>query len=737
LKRLNNPAFQREHIIKDKVILRHGPHRNTIPPSGDRSATDNASIQEMPEKDSPDTLHKASETLSDGPNDQVKEVAHVSSHVVDGPSDVFHSPMAIPEVLDEHIVPSKEDILKYLKEEDESKTVADVQDHPEEIVLPHTPQSTDGQVTDQDLSESDWSAGESMRSERYELLHWPEHFKQLERITDDETKQSERWNTLYADLETFLQRDSEAYQWWLRRWAPWREFENFESPHLIAAGCGLLELLKRQLSSNKYDLNERNDDNDTALLLACGKEGHCCVRFLIELGADVNATNNAGATPLLHLIRHRGSMDDFDALLKAGAKADIADNNGVTPLHLAAENSNLEMCKALLKVKGVNANAKDKIYGETALHVSFKRSDPSAELLELLIANGADVNEQDNDSQGALYEACSVGDANSAAVLLRLGADINDDEDVFGHTALHAAIAVKSLPTVKVLIDAGADLTLRDKSGQSALHQSIVVGQFQIFECIIEALIANDLLQQQILQHETLDAFTPLHCACHHGDFDMTNRLLEIGNASQMVSEKDRRGDLALHLAAENSFTAIVLLLLNAGSDPKEKNISALTPIDLAVLTWTHGPMDEPPTENMVLTVLALIGKADVAQQHELVLMDIEAEAMTPICFEYKHLRDMPDEHGWTPLALARQLRRPRKVKMLLDGAEGDYEPKIVGERPTKLYRLSRPSYQGRDVDFTGSEDELEVRTFKEDLSFDPEYGKSIDNIGVYVSKQL
>jgi ankyrin repeat protein len=340
-------------------------------------------------------------------------------------------------------------------------------------------------------------------------------------------------------------------------------------------------------------------------------------------------------------------MDDFDALLKAGAKADVADNNGVTPLHLAAENSNLDMCKALLKVKGVNANAKDKIYGETALHRSFKRSEPSAELLELLIAKGANVNEQDNDSQGALYEACSVGDANSAAILLRLGADINDDEDVFGHTALHAAIAVQSLPTVKVLVDAGADLTLRNKSGQSALHQSIVVGHFQIFECIIEALIANDLLQQQILQHDILDSFTPLHSACYHGDFEMTNRLLEIGNASQMVLEKDRQGDLALHIAAARSLATIVSLLLDVGSNPKEKGAFTNTPIDLAVSAWTYGPVDEPPTEDMVLTVLALVGKApDVAKLPELINIDIESEVMTPICFEYRHLRDVPDGHG-------------------------------------------------------------------------------------------
>jgi hypothetical protein len=49
-------------------------------------------------------------------------------------------------------------------------------------------------------------------------------------------------------------------------------FKAFDSPHLVAAGLGLLELLRRQLSSEKYDLEERNDDDDTALLLACEEE---------------------------------------------------------------------------------------------------------------------------------------------------------------------------------------------------------------------------------------------------------------------------------------------------------------------------------------------------------------------------------------------------------------------------------------------------------------------------------
>ncbi|KAF2793610.1 ankyrin, partial [Melanomma pulvis-pyrius CBS 109.77] len=245
---------------------------------------------------------------------------------------------------------------------------------------------------------------------------------------------------------------------------------------------------------------------------------HRCIKLLCELGADVNARNDDGATPLLMLIRHRGSMENFNILLEHGAKADIADSNGLTPLHLAAESSNLEMCQKILQCDGVDANAKETVYGETSLHAAFKLSDPSTELLELLIANGANVNEQDNDSQAPLYEACNVGDANAAAVLLRHGADIDDDENVFGHTALHAAISAQSLAAVRVLIDAGADLTLQNKSGQGALHQSIIVGHFEIFEVIIEALVEKDLFKRQCLQHDTLDSFTPLHCACHHGD---------------------------------------------------------------------------------------------------------------------------------------------------------------------------------------------------------------------------
>lgn len=54
---------------------------------------------------------------------------------------------------------------------------------------------------------------------------------------------------------------------------------------------------------------------------------------------------------------------------------------------------------------------------------------------------------------------------------------------------------------------------------------------------------------------------------------------------------KRSTGNLALQIAVENSLTAIILILLNVRFDPSELNISTLTPIDLAVIAWTHGSL--------------------------------------------------------------------------------------------------------------------------------------------------
>jgi ankyrin repeat protein len=86
------------------------------------------------------------------------------------------------------------------------------------------------------------------------------------------------------------------------------------------------------------DVNAKDNDGRTPLSWAC-KEGH--VQVVIELlqhGADVNAKDNDDWTPL-HWASLRGHVQVFQALLDHGADVEVKDCHDCTPLHWACCNS--------------------------------------------------------------------------------------------------------------------------------------------------------------------------------------------------------------------------------------------------------------------------------------------------------------------------------------------------------------------------------------------------------------
>jgi ankyrin repeat protein len=119
------------------------------------------------------------------------------------------------------------------------------------------------------------------------------------------------------------------------------------------------------------------------------------VRKLVKKGANVNAKDSNGDTPLLRFLGGCGASDDIEIMefmISKGADVNASHGKyGWTPLMIASEYSHIGPINLLLD-NGADINARD-LSGETALiHAAFRGS---ADAASLLIGNGAEITATD------------------------------------------------------------------------------------------------------------------------------------------------------------------------------------------------------------------------------------------------------------------------------------------------------------------------------------------------------
>ncbi|MCA1627199.1 MAG: ankyrin repeat domain-containing protein [Acidobacteria bacterium] len=134
----------------------------------------------------------------------------------------------------------------------------------------------------------------------------------------------------------------------------------------------------------KADVNFRDSDGQTVLMLLTDKVTSELVWDLINAGAKVNARDNDGDTPLIS-IAEINNVDTLKVLLDAGGKVNAANKNGETALMLAASNGIVNNVHALIRA-GADVNARDK-QGKTALMLATGANE--AAVVRLLKAHGA------------------------------------------------------------------------------------------------------------------------------------------------------------------------------------------------------------------------------------------------------------------------------------------------------------------------------------------------------------
>lgn len=495
---------------------------------------------------------------------------------------------------------------------------------------------------------------------RYELTHWPEHLRAAEQAWPEEERDPSQWDDIYSAVETFMSPDSLVFKCWQRKVLFW--LKSYDDPLHVAARYGLVGLMHKYLNQGT-DVDLLNENGCSALHLVCdGKGKYTGLEMLVEHGADVNLQASMDqATPLLMLAEGNAPLEKVQYLLKNAAKPEVPDVYMITCLHKAAYYDNLDLCKVLLSYDRVDVNARDHA-GETPLHWVFKWPNAQPQLVNLLLNKGAHVNAQDNASQAPLYEACLVGNLEGARLLLDHGADVNDGEQVFGWTALHAAIKKGDLGTVKLLVERKADLSLRDKQGRDPVSQAVSEGDNNILSLLLDAWKAQGSNMQFLLTPD-IKGHTPLHRSAAKGNEEGVRMLINAGNALEICSQVNHNGAIPLHSAARRGHAKVVEILVESGSDARARTEGGKTPLDLAFLGWKAE--DYGSTAAFVETIELLVNKIPaLAQQPDLFYFAIEKGAVQ-ICRLLVELTNEEDSHGWTPLVLAIQLQRHDIIRLL------------------------------------------------------------------------
>jgi uncharacterized protein len=148
-------------------------------------------------------------------------------------------------------------------------------------------------------------------------------------------------------------------------------------------------------------------------------------------------------------------------LLNQKEDVNKAQGDGMTALHWAASNDDLEMVQLLLNA-GANVKAETRLGAVTPLFMACKSG--NASIIEALLKAGASASAPDAHGTTPLMMAAAAGGAEAVKVLLEHGADANAKETSHGQTALMFAAAFNRGAAIKVLMAHGADAKITTKA---------------------------------------------------------------------------------------------------------------------------------------------------------------------------------------------------------------------------------------------------------------------------------
>jgi uncharacterized protein len=369
---------------------------------------------------------------------------------------------------------------------------------------------------------------------------------------------------------------------------------------------------------------------------------------LLSLGLTVFSTSVAKQETLVDLIRAGNRDAVLAAITSPDIEIDAQEPDGSTALMWATHNVDRELVRALLKA-GAKPNVANS-FGASPLTEAVKLID--VELVSMLLGAGADANTSNQDNQTALMLASTLGSLEIAKQLIARGARVNEVENFRGQTALMWAAAQNHPDVVDLLLAHRADVKLRAKHDDWP----------------------RQMTSEPRAQYRQTGGLTALLYATRSGCYRCAVSIVKAGAD---VNQPNPDGITPLINALDNKSFDIAMFLLDQGANPSTWDMNGRTPLYVAVDMnsfrgrgafdgFDGAPVSHEPSKATAMDVVNRLLAMGVDPNHELT-------RMRPNGYGRGRFGDYMMRGGTGPLMIATLSYDTEAIKTLLaNGAEVD-----------------------------------------------------------------
>ncbi|KAK6523097.1 hypothetical protein TWF694_005995 [Orbilia ellipsospora] len=463
---------------------------------------------------------------------------------------------------------------------------------------------------------------------RSEIHHWPQHMRRVTELWPKDERHGEKWVEVYDLLRKFSQ--SNIFRRWDAQFTQYHsnlsldEFLTFgkTTPAHMAGFLGLPLYFEFMLEDEgvAYDIKQLTTTKRTPIHYPAIYRYPNAVELFLKKGGDLNVKDQSDDTPLTTLFNEiQGSpidqnneqvkklVETLKIFLNWGANFNDLLSSGQRPLQRIismGDESLVDLVMEKAEPK-IDLNLADD-GGNTALHTVwlFKGDNASAyqvSIAKKLLAAGANPNAENSRSRQPLAEAVAVRNKEGIELLLdpQYGPHVND-EDTEGKTALIKLVSdymdddqATAVTLFNLLLENGADITIRDKEMWTALMWSIYSENWEIVKALLPIYAAKHGDDHSYVTMKNLNDRTLVHLAAEWGSVKTAEAVLGVLTPEEIrgyLAQQDSncQGKSAFHIAVSNSNIEVAEYLLDRGADPLAADTDGRTPGEDLIQVWQH-----------------------------------------------------------------------------------------------------------------------------------------------------